>query len=163
RCRLIEQTAQARSAWRDEHRLANRSQDAAVYHWYSKSHPSVGEDELRMHVICAVDDHIVAVAEHGGTRVIHSRARDCHLERRKRGLKSPGGRLHFGLADIANPVPGLAMEIACLDEIRIDDRQPADTRVGKSQRGGATEAAHSNHENPLAAKVAQPSLPSRLK
>src|SRR6185369_5407140 len=116
--------------------LTFETKNRAVNIWLAGEHTGVVDQGARGKIVCAVDDHIIVNEEAQGVLAGHPRLMRFNLNMRIDVLEAIARRSDFGPADILRPVDDLALKVRSIDDVEINQSQPADARGGKihSQR-----------------------------
>jgi len=109
----------------------------------------VVDDELRHSVVCALERHIAAVQQHLSVASGHSRLARFHLkilsEAGRERLQLRGQAFGLDRSSVIFVVQDLAMQVADLDNIGVDQSQPFDARANERPRTRDAESATANH------------------
>ena len=121
---------------------------------------AVVEQELGREVVAAVDDEIVVGDQPLGVAGVEPQRVRLHANFGIERAHALGGERGLSLAAIVERVPGLAMQIAGLEPVGIDDAEPADACAGEILQHGNAEAARADHQHRRARRRSWPAAPT---
>jgi hypothetical protein len=149
RRRLRKQAAVAGAVARiEDRRLSVEAEDGAMDVGLAEQHAGVVAEIAGGEVVGAVDDHVVLGEEAEG--VLRGEAQRVTLDHDVRVHRGDalGRHLHLGAADIAGSEEHLAVQVGGVDDVEVDDPEPADTGRGEVLRGRTAQAARTDQQHP---------------
>src|SRR5437899_1159016 len=153
RRRLGEQAAITGTAPRVKNRnLPVELKDRPVNVWFAEQHAGVVDEIARRKIVRPVDHHVEVAENVEGVRgrQLFGERLDCDV---RVDVVQPLARgLGLGPAQRRGPVHDLALQVAGVDDIEVDDAEGAHTGCSEIQRGRRPEASGADQENACRAK-----------
>src|SRR5262249_39684840 len=142
RRRLGVETAVTGTVWRPENRsLPVEAEDAAVNVRLLLQHADIVDEIARRKIVGAVDDEVVRFTNRQRVRARQPGLEQIELHLGVNVWQALLGRLQLGAADVRGAVQHLALQVAEIDDVEIDQADAAAPRRGQVQTERRAETA----------------------
>src|SRR5579862_274733 len=131
----------------EDARLALEPEDGAVDVGLLQEVAGVVREVPGLEVVRSVDDHVVFLEDREGVSRVEGDLVGLDVHEGVQGRKVAPGALDLGLPDPGGVVEDLALQVALVDDVEVEEPEAPDPRGGEVERRGRPEATGSDQED----------------